>query len=111
MKRWEKALYKGALITFGEYLQLTVATEELAELQQQICKVQRGELDKKHLAEELADALIGIEQVVLITGVTYEEIRRAKNRKQQRLIQRIAQAQGLGIDKVTDWLKELEKTV
>ena len=53
---------------------LVVAMEELAELQQQISKCLRGKADHQHLVEEIADALIVIDKVMLIEDVTESEL-------------------------------------
>lgn len=55
--------YTNALIQFGKANQLIVALEELSEAQKEICKVMRGERNLNHLAEEIADATIMLEQV------------------------------------------------
>lgn len=55
--------YTHALIRYGKTNQLIVGLEELSECQKEICKALRGQLDKDHLAEEVADALIMLEQV------------------------------------------------
>ena len=58
--------YTNALIHFGKAVQLVVALEELSEVQKEICKVMRGESNLDHLAEEIADATIMLEQIRLI---------------------------------------------
>lgn len=58
--------YINAFIHFGEEMQLVVALEELSECQKEICKVMRGESNLDHLAEEIADATIMMEQIRLI---------------------------------------------
>ena len=62
---YEKRLqtYTNALIQFGKANQLIVALEELSEVQKEICKVMRGQTSLDHLAEEIADATIMLEQV------------------------------------------------
>lgn len=55
--------YLNAMITYGDRHQLAVAVEELAECQQAICKILRGGENFDHLAEEVADATIMLEQV------------------------------------------------
>ena len=62
---YEKRLrvYTNALIRFGKANQLIVALEELSEVQKEICKVMRGQTSLDHLAEEIADATIMLEQV------------------------------------------------
>lgn len=61
--------YTNALITFGEEIQCIVAVEELSEAQKEICKVLRGKDNLDHLAEEIADATIMLEQIRLIFGI------------------------------------------
>ena len=58
--------YTNALIHFGKATQMVVALEELSECQKEICKIIRGESNLDHLAEEIADATIMLEQVRLI---------------------------------------------
>lgn len=58
--------YTNALIHFGKANQLVVALEELSECQKEICKTMRGESNLDHLAEEVADATIMLEQIRLI---------------------------------------------
>lgn len=55
--------YTNALVRFGKVNQLIVALEELSEVQKEICKVMRGQSNLDHLAEEIADATIMLEQV------------------------------------------------
>lgn len=62
-------VYTDALETFGATTQLVVALEELSEAQKEICKVLRGEGSTLHLAEEVADATIMLEQIRQIFGV------------------------------------------
>ena len=56
-------VYTAAADTFGATTQLIVALEELSEVQKEICKALRGKCDLGHLAEEVADATIMLEQV------------------------------------------------
>lgn len=60
------ATYTNALIQFGERNQMIVAVEELSECQKEICKILRGGEDFRHLAEEIADAQIMLEQLIMI---------------------------------------------
>lgn len=62
-------VYADALTTFGAGLQLVVALEEMSELQKEICKALRGEIHSAHMAEEIADATIMLEQLRQIFGV------------------------------------------
>ena len=61
--------YTNALLRFGKANQLIVALEELSECQKEVCKVMRGESNLDHLAEEIADATIMLEQIRLIFAV------------------------------------------
>lgn len=61
-----RLVYANALAKFGERGQLIVALEELSECQKEICKILRGGSDYRHLAEEIADAQIMLEQVTMI---------------------------------------------
>ena len=59
-------IYTNALNHFGRANQLVVALEELSECQKEICKTMRGYSNLDHLAEEIADATIMLEQVRMI---------------------------------------------
>ena len=56
-------VYTHALVSNGEKVQMAVALEELSECQKEICKFLRGEGNLDHLAEEIADATICLEQM------------------------------------------------
>lgn len=64
-----KQVYINALIRYGEAHQLVVATEELSECIKEICKFGRGIGNAGHLAEEVADSMIMLEQVMQIFGI------------------------------------------
>ena len=59
-------IMKTAIKTFGPQLQTVVAIEEMSELQKELTKFLRGNGKKKHLTEEVADALIMITQIQII---------------------------------------------
>lgn len=61
--------YTNAMLAFGEQNQLIVAIEELSECQKEICKILRGGEDYRHLAEEVADATIMLEQIRLMFNI------------------------------------------
>lgn len=81
-------VYTKALAHYGEENQLTVALEELSECQKEICKFLRGYGNAGNLAEEVADALIMLEQVVHIFGLD-EMVGQAMDRKINRLENRL----------------------
>lgn len=58
-----KKVYCAALRKFGPEMQCTVAVEEMSEVIKEITKMLRGELDREHMAEEIADARIMMEQM------------------------------------------------
>lgn len=58
-----KAVYDAALGKWGQKMQTIVAIEEMSEVQKEICKALRGDLNREHLAEEIADATIMLEQL------------------------------------------------
>ena len=64
-----RQVYLDAASAFGELNQMIVAIEELSEAQKEICKIVRGDADFSHLAEEIADATIMLEQLRLIFNV------------------------------------------
>ena len=79
--------YTNAMSVFGERSQLIVAIEELSECQKEICKILRGGEDYRHLAEEVADATIMLEQIRLMFNINDcvcnfmdEKIKRLDNR-------------------------------
>ena len=61
--------YTKAMLEFGEQNQLIVATEELSECQKEICKILRGGEDYRHMAEEVADATIMLEQIRIMFNI------------------------------------------
>ena len=79
--------YTNAMLAFGERNQLIVAVEEFSECQKEICKILRGGEDYRHLAEEVADATIMLEQIRLMFNINDcvcnfmdEKIKRLDNR-------------------------------
>lgn len=84
-------VYTDALNTFGANLQLVVALEELSEVQKEICKALRGGANIYHLAEEVADATIMLEQVRQIFAIN-AEVCKAMDGKVLRLQQRVEDA-------------------
>lgn len=63
--------------------------EEIAELQKEVCKEKDGKGDIQHIAEELADVNIMLQQMQLIYGITDEQIENAVQDKIERTIDRI----------------------
>lgn len=59
-------VYKSLIDKYGLDAQLTVAVEELSELTKEICKYKRYGNNIDHIAEEVADVEIMLEQLKLI---------------------------------------------
>lgn len=82
------AIYEKAIARNGVLLQLIVALEELSEAQKEICKYLRDEGSAEHIAEEIADATIMLEQLRIIFDIN-EPVCRYMDEKVQRLQERI----------------------
>lgn len=61
--------YTNALIRYGDHKQMVKCVEELAECQQAICKIILGGENFDHLAEEIADATITLEQMRMLFNI------------------------------------------
>ena len=68
------SILQDTINTYGTDNQLMVAVEELSELQKEICKAFRGQLNEQNLIEEIADVLIMIEQVKMIYGIRDKDV-------------------------------------
>ena len=60
------AVYRKAIAKYGADKQMTVAIEEMSEVIKELCKLQRGIGNRDHLAEEIADAAIVLEQMRML---------------------------------------------
>ena len=75
---------------FGAYAQISKTVEELIELSEILIKdVNKGEVDKDHLYEEMADVMIMLAQLRIIYNIHPEEIQEEINRKIERTMERI----------------------
>lgn len=83
-----KAVCADAVSANGWKAQAVVALEELSEAQKEICKLLRGQGDKDHLAEEIADVAITLEQMEMAFGIS-DSVRRWMDKKAQRLADRL----------------------
>ena len=57
---------KAALETWGAVSQTNMVFEEMAELQKELCKHARGAANEIQIAEEIADVLIMLEQMMIL---------------------------------------------
>ena len=80
-----------AVELWGESLQTVVCMEEMAELMQSLSKNIRGMCDKSHIAEEIADVEIMLEQLKQIFHVR-GDVEDYREKKLERLEQRIEEA-------------------
>lgn len=79
-----RTIYAVAHAQNGAQLQSIVALEELSEAQKEICKFLRGCGSYDHLAEEVADAIIMLEQMCMLYGIS-ESVCSYMDAKVQRL--------------------------
>lgn len=84
-------IYIDALIHYGDGNQMIVALEELSECQKEICKILRGDGCIEHLAEEIADATIMLEQLRLIFRIN-DQVCQKMDEKIARLDKRLKEA-------------------
>lgn len=68
-ERERREVYARALNRWGITNQSVVAIEELSECQKEICKQLRGIGDMEHMAEEIADSIIMLEQLQMIFNI------------------------------------------
>ena len=87
-----RKIYDAALTQNGAQLQSVVALEELSEAQKEICKFLRGCGSVEHLAEEIADATIMLEQMRIIYGIN-DRVCQYIDAKVQRLADRLRTAE------------------
>ena len=62
----ERDIYRAALEKFGADSQILMVFEEMAELQKELCKHSRGAGNVDHIAEEIADVQIMLEQMIVL---------------------------------------------
>lgn len=84
----EKEIYIQALKTWGPSAQTNMMFEEMAELQKELCKNGRGKDNRSDIAEEIADVLIMLEQMMILHDCK-ELVTACKAVKLQRLEDRI----------------------
>ena len=83
-----REVYLKALAKWGDHAQMIVAIEELSECQKEICKILRGGENFPHLAEEIADATIMLEQLRLIFNIN-DDVNERMDAKIRRLEERL----------------------
>jgi NTP pyrophosphatase (non-canonical NTP hydrolase) len=61
-----------------------MAIEEMSELQKELCKLYRGIYKKENIAEEIADVLITVSQIIVALNIR-EEVNNFKELKIKKL--------------------------
>lgn len=89
---FEKQIYEQALEKWGPLAQTNMVFEEMAELQKELCKNGRGKDNRSDIAEEIADVLIMLEQMMILHDCK-ELVTACKAVKLQRLEGRIKEGQ------------------
>lgn len=86
----EKDIFRSAIDTYGEVMQINVAFEEMSELQKELCKHLRGSGSQENIAEEIADVEIMMEQMKMIFNCE-TAVLQVREKKVKRLKERIEQ--------------------
>ena len=84
-------VYRMALDTYGATAQTLMCFEEMAELQKELCKHARGADNAEHIAEEIADVRIMLDQMAILhdcAGLAANY----KTAKLERLLNRLEEA-------------------
>lgn len=81
-------IYRAALDTFGAEAQTKKLFEEIGEFMEAFCKCESGRDKVSHLAEEIADVHIMLDQMAVMFDCS-AEMERMKRYKLRRLEQRI----------------------
>ena len=84
----QRDVYAHAIMQYGKEAQQIVALEEFSEVQKEVCKLLRGSGSVEHLAEEIADATIMLEQLRMIYGID-DRVCAYIEQKTQRLADRL----------------------
>lgn len=84
----ETEVLQRALDTYGSTLQIAMVFEEMSELQKEMCKYLRGRGSFEHIAEEIADVEIMLEQMKMLFFCS-DEVRDVRRRKVERLKERL----------------------
>ena len=80
----ETEVLKDALYHFGYNHQSTKCIEEMSGLTKELCKEKDGIGDIEHIAEEIADTLITIDQVIIYHNL-FDKVTDYRDQKMQRL--------------------------
>lgn len=84
----DRGINQSAIYKYGGERQKKKLFEEMAELMQAICHTDDGKDDKWHIAEEIADVQIMLEQMIFLYGIR-GEVNRQHELKIKRLNDRV----------------------
>ncbi len=84
-----RKIYEKAIEKYGVDAQLKMLVEEVAELEDALMKYERGRCELEHVAEEIADATIMLEQARIMYDVN-ERVSEIMTEKCARLAERLA---------------------
>lgn len=90
----EAEIYRAAIELWGPEAQTLMVFEEMSELQKELCKNARGRQNREAIAEEIADVLIMLGQMILLHECA-AEVEAQKVQKLERLKVKIL-AEGYG---------------
>ena len=89
MNKKQTAILKSAISHYGVNVQKVTAMEEMAELTKELSKsIRYGDINNEHIAEEIGDVEIMLEQLKIIYN-NAEEVEKSKSAKIERLERRI----------------------
>ena len=101
----EHDIFRSAIDTYGEVMQITVAFEEMSELQKELCNYLRGSGSQENIAEEIADVEIMMEQMKMLFNCE-AAVLQVREKKVKRLKERIEQ-NGLDVSENVSRKKQL----
>ena len=78
----EAEVLQRALDTYGSLPQIVMVFEEVSELQKELCKYLRGRGSFEHIAEEIADVEIMLEQMKMLFCCT-DDVRKVERLKER----------------------------
>lgn len=84
-------LYRRALEAWGPGAQTLMVLEEMSELQKELCKHERGRDNRQAIAEEIADVLIMLDQMIVLHNIE-RAVESYKTFKLERLEKRLGEA-------------------
>lgn len=90
----ERQIFGRAISFYGSEIQRVIAIEELSELQKELCKSLRSGADRPHIAEEIADVQIMLEQMMMLYEC-HEDVSVWRHKKVNRLLKRLVHDGGI----------------